>query len=287
MENLPDLWTTVAIVLAFVGFGAAVIAVPKAARIECWIARICFVVAYLILEVKLVNWATDDMGYMRLFFAAILGAVLSVALAYALHWVKVKEIILLKETNTAEVSAPKDVGVLEAKVVFSTSSPSQGNKLEIGNSGTILNYIGPNGKPLFNFFGTNIVVETINGQVLVSTELKDKNGHLTATLYRNEWKVAPPPKIWDRNYSKDALEVIGPDGKVVLQVRALTDRIQLQGEWWGDSINGLRLVKSDDPAQPGAMMILFGKNRLITALNNTEIVKRFVYPSDLHLGELR
>lgn len=191
------------------------------------------------------------------------------------------------KNETPKVATPKDVGALEAKVIFSTNSPSLGNKLEIGDSGTIFDYRGANGTPLFNFYGSNIVVETINGQVLVSTEIKDQKGLLTATLYRNEWKVAPPPKTWDRNYSKDSLEVIGPEGRVVLQVRALQDRIQLQGEWWGDSEHGIRLVKSNDPARSGAEIIIFGQNRLVTAPDNTEIIKRFVYPSELHLGEIR
>ncbi|MEJ0092842.1 MAG: hypothetical protein WDN46_05280 [Methylocella sp.] len=48
---------------------------------------------------------------------------------------------------------------------------------------------------------------------------------------RNEWRVTPPPGTLDRNYTDDALEIRGAGGKIVLQLRVLQDRIQLQGEW--------------------------------------------------------
>lgn len=31
----------------------------------------------------------------------------------------------------------------------------------------------------------------------------DREGHLIAELVRKEWKVAPPPRTWDRNYTDD------------------------------------------------------------------------------------
>jgi hypothetical protein len=41
--------------------------------------------------------------------------------------------------------------------------------------------------------------------------------------------VAAPPLRWDRNYSRDALEVRGPDGNVVLQVKLCRIRYKYRG----------------------------------------------------------
>jgi hypothetical protein len=96
--------------------------------------------------------------------------------------------------------------------------------------------------------------------------------------------VAPPPKTFDRNYTDDSLEVKNAKGKIVLQVKALVDRIQLQGEWWSDPVHGVRLIKSTDPKMPGAFMMIFGeKNRP----GPPDIEPIFLYPSDLHFGELK
>jgi hypothetical protein len=98
--------------------------------------------------------------------------------------------------------------------------------------------------------------------------------------------VAPPPKTWDRNYTDDALEVKNTGGRVVLQVRVLSDRIQLQGEWWSKDGFGVRFVKIPDPVT-GAMG--GGITKLSIAINPDEphIDPIFEYPSDSHFGQLR
>jgi hypothetical protein len=130
------------------------------------------------------------------------------------------------------------------------------------------------------------VVEVIKGMVKVSTQIKDQRGYLIAELVRNEWKAAPPPQTWDKNYSQDSLEVIDPRGNVVLQVTALEDRIRLQGEWWGTDGTGTRLVKSQDPSRPGGFIIMLGPKHKPGPLGDSQIVTMFKYPSELHLGEL-
>lgn len=121
----------------------------------------------------------------------------------------------------------------------------------------------------------------------MSTQIKDQKGSLIAELIKNEWKIAPPPQTWDRNYSKDALEVINPKGDVVLQVRALDDRVQIQGEWWADAVRGTRIVKSQDTKNPGGLMIFFGPKHPLGIPGDDQIVRMFRYPSELHFGELR
>jgi hypothetical protein len=61
-------------------------------------------------------------------------------------------------------------------------------------------------------------------------------------------------------------------------------QIQLQGEWWRDAINGVRLVKNDDPANPGVVILIFDPNH--RPAESPEIIPMFVYPSDRHLGEI-
>ena len=144
-------------------------------------------------------------------------------------------------------AVPQYSGVLVPKsveVLFEANAGILSRVLEIGDSGAEIIYGGPAGTPVFEFFKKNeLTLELVDGQLKVSTKIIDQSGKLVAELIRNEWKVAPPPQTWDRNYSDDALEVRDARGKIVLQVKAFADRIQIQGEWWGDEIHGIRLVK--------------------------------------------
>jgi hypothetical protein len=178
-----------------------------------------------------------------------------------------------------------NVGILHPKVetIFSAQTGPGYRKLQIGDTGPILEFTGPNGMPLFQLWDdVNLLLETIDGQLKVSTKFRDRKGNLTAELVRNEWKVAPPPRTWDRNYSKDALEVKDETGRIVLQMKLLLDRVQLQGEWWKDEINGFGLFKANNN---GGYITIFGPR--FKRENAPMIEPLFVYPSDTHLGELR
>lgn len=59
-------------------------------------------------------------------------------------------------------------------------------------------------------------VEIVEGQMTVSTQIRDRHGNLAAELVRNEWTVAPPPITYEKNYSANALEVRGAEGDVIL-----------------------------------------------------------------------
>lgn len=127
-------------------------------------------------------------------------------------------------------------------------------------------------------------VENIDGEAKVSAQMLDREGHLIAELARNEWKVAPPPSAWDRNYSDDALEVRDARGMVILQVKALKDRVQLQGLWWIDMgpPNGVRQLTVRENPDGGAQFIISPQDA-----TPPPIEPMFEYPSDRHLGELR
>jgi hypothetical protein len=103
-----------------------------------------------------------------------------------------------------------------------------------------------------------------------------------ASLVRNKWKSFSPHAL-DRNYNNNSLEVEDSTGRVVLQVTLLPDRVQLQGEWWEDSVHGFALLDGN-ASYMGGQMVLFGPNKKRDDVSS--IKPMFKYPSDLHLGEL-
>jgi len=150
--------------------------------------------------------------------------------------------------------------------------------LEIGDSGAIFIWAGKSGEPIFNFFNDNpLTVEKIFEKLKVSTTIRDKSGAVVAEIIRNQWRVSPP-HTFDRNYTDDALEVRGADGNVVLQVRMLPDRVQLQGEWRAADGWGVRLVKG-----PGGGLMVTRPGEF--ERDDHKIKPIFKYPSDSHFGE--
>jgi hypothetical protein len=119
----------------------------------------------------------------------------------------------------------------------------------------------------------------IAGKINVSTEILDKSGMRVAKLDHNEWQIAVPPAIWDRNFTETALEVMDAGGRVVLQIRILADRIQILGEWWDRDGRGIRIAGNGNEV---AVAILSRENDS----PNLKIEPMFRYPSDKHLGEL-
>jgi hypothetical protein len=231
--------------------------------------------------------STDEPLLVKATIGVITGIVSLGALPLGLNWIN--DIEYNNNSIAKAAVVPKNVGKLEAeaKILFSTKNRENAiTIIEIGDSGTKFFWGGKEGSPMFNFYGSDIIVEAIGNSTKITTQIKDDNGDLVAEIIRNEWKVAPPPKTWDRNYSNDVLEVINPKGKVVLQVRVLPDRIQLQGEWRGDANHGIRLVKSDDIRQAGGVFVVFGPMLPNGPPNSPEIKRIFAYPSEFHFGEL-
>ena len=152
-------------------------------------------------------------------------------------------------------------------------------QLEFGDSGAVFRYGGPNGSPLFKFGeDSNLTVTSKDGQIMVSVAIRDKNGALIAEVIENDWKINPN-NSWDRNFSPDALEVRDPSGDIVLQVRALPDRIQLQAKLYDSNGRGIALGK----ATGGGAIELTGPNHPNLEL---KIEPLFRYPSSTHIGEL-
>jgi hypothetical protein len=115
---------------------------------------------------------------------------------------------------------------------------------------------------------------------VVSTTVRDSGGHIVATLNKNHWRVYPP-FCQEKNYTEDALEILDSSLHVVLQVKLLLDRVQVQGEWWDNQGHGQRISKSPDPKR-GQVAPLGPQIKRNEAL----IQPMFKYPSKHHWQEL-
>jgi len=114
---------------------------------------------------------------------------------------------------------------------------------------------------------------------VVSTTVRDRHGHIVATINKNHWRVYPP-FCQEKNYTEDALEVLDNSLHVVLQVKLLLDRVQVQGEWWDNQGHGLRISKSPDSKRGQVAHLgplIKGKEALIQPM--------FQYPSKHHWQE--
>jgi hypothetical protein len=185
-------------------------------------------------------------------------------------------------------AVPTHTGTLtpQSTLLFSPDGGGTIPKIQIGQSGVfIVGEANPYGSQLFPALRhSQFRIELIDGKMKVSTQVKDSDGNLIAEIIRNEWKTSPIG-TWDRNYSDDALEVKDAKGNIILQVRTLLDRIQVQGAWWIDMgpPNGVRrLIARESPEGVGAEFVIAPKDA-----DQPAIVPMFEYPGDQHLGELR
>jgi hypothetical protein len=109
---------------------------------------------------------------------------------------------------------------------------------------------------------------------------------LVAKLENNHWSVSPDHSIcWDKNYTRNSLEVKDSADHVVFQIRILPHRVQLQGEWRDDFGHGIRIAKCPPEAPgPGGCIAIWNNPE---AEHNVEqlIEPMFQYPSREHWGE--
>lgn len=147
--------------------------------------------------------------------------------------------------------------------------------IRIGDSGTTIHYVGPISGEAFTSpsgvtYHQGISLERVEGKLLVSATILDRDNNIIATIDKNHWRVAKGPSIWDKNYSDDTLEIQDSRGRVIFQIRLKPAEIELQWEWANDSATGVT----------GGMSVVgkYSKEKGITP--------RFLYPSDEHWSEL-
>jgi len=173
-------------------------------------------------------------------------------------------------------------GLLKSKVLFSEKTETY-PKMEFGDSGAVLLFAGTPGTPLLTFAKDNaLTIEVENDQIKVSILIRDKSGTVVAELIKNEWKVNRNHS-WDRNYSKNELEVKDDTGDIVLQIRLVGDKVQLQAKVYDSTGRGVGIGKVLGPDGWGGGIELTGPNHPELLLTIDPIFK---YPSDSHLGEL-
>jgi hypothetical protein len=266
---------------------------------EFWFVRGCFIVAALLTLASLA-WLTYEhpLGPGKISVAAVVGAIVAVGLVVALEWVSNKERAALptdhegtSEPKGANANPPKYSGEIAPveKVIFAIDRPFP--RIQIGTSDVF--FVGSVGQ--FEVYLSPVLrrdqfkIETIDGQIKVSTRVADAAGNLTAEIIRNEWKVLPPPGTWDRNYNVNSLEVKDPKGRIVLQVKIVPDAVQIQGAWslgpeWKPAGAEYVVVRTD-PVGKGAQFVLYPYNPKPGVIW-PEIKAIFEYPSERHLGEL-
>jgi hypothetical protein len=100
------------------------------------------------------------------------------------------------------------------------------------NGGTVFRWGGGPNKSMMGIASDKIFIKKVNGAVMLTTTVKDHNGNLIVDIKDNHWEVSSnKADCWDKNYTSNILEVKNGRGRVVLQVKVLTDEIQIQGEW--------------------------------------------------------
>jgi len=184
----------------------------------------------------------------------------------------------IARTERRTRAASAQTGVLKGQRTLLGPNQASTPQLEIGDSGAIFAFTGPQGEPLFKIFDdSHLTVELEDGQLKVSTVIRDAAGKVVAELLKNEWKVSSAT-TYDRNYSKDAIEVRDSSGEVVLQVRLVGDRVQFQGRFHDKDGRTIAIGKSIGPDGKAGGAIDFSGRLRISPI--------FRYPSDRHLGEL-
>jgi hypothetical protein len=120
------------------------------------------------------------------------------------------------------------------------------------------------------------------GQLLFSTIIRDRNGNRIVEVDKNIWRISKQDsQSWDKNYSRNELEVLDGRGIVVLHVKLFKNGIQLQGLWHDDKGNGLALIQIG-PKGPASLAQWFSPDR---ENEIPEITKTFKYPSKEHWSE--
>lgn len=159
--------------------------------------------------------------------------------------------------------------------------------IELGNSDAVINHVLVGEGDTFNIFGGikgldwfPIWFRIEKDRVYVSADIRDQTGRIVAIIKDNEWQVNQN-NIFDRNYTRNSLEVIDQKGRVVLQVVLVNDTIQVQARFY-DAKGRVYTIIGDPQMRGGA--ISFGPPGSVYAA--IHIQPMFRYPSEEHFGEI-
>jgi hypothetical protein len=175
---------------------------------------------------------------------------------------------------------------LEGDLSAGTEQSDRRPFLEIGNTGTGFGFIGPDQERLKIAYDAGLRIKQGKHGLEISTPIRDKGRHLIAKVENNHWSVSPDPSIcFDKNYTENSLEVKDGADHVVFQIRILSDRIQLQGEWRDEFGHGIRIAKCPPEAPKPGGCITFWNNAEAERAQEYLIEPIFQYPSRKHWRE--
>jgi hypothetical protein len=179
--------------------------------------------------------------------------------------------------------AALNIGTLRPTTKGNATSPV----LELGDSGVTVPFNMQPGGEWEILQSQHIKVEVIHGVPTFSTIIRDRSGIVIVKIDRNHWETSSDKAVvWDKNYTSDTLEVEDGREKVVLKVRILSDKVQLEGEWHDESGKGVRIADTHAPLVEGGAQIinLQGFDDDPAAFT---IMPIFKYPSSENWGDFR
>jgi len=139
--------------------------------------------------------------------------------------------------------------------------------------------IGPNGEVnllkliyLGSIFDPMLRLKMEDGYLKVSATVRDDDGRYLAGIVDNSWDTAVQPLILDKNFDKNAFEVVDSYKKVVLQVSLAGECANVSGVFYGP--DGWATIITNDRI-----------TRTIPDKIYNMIEPNFIYPSEKHLGE--
>jgi hypothetical protein len=117
--------------------------------------------------------------------------------------------------------------------------------------------------------------------VLLTTSIKDREGHLVVAVKDNHWTVYPP-YCSDKNYTRNSLEVKDSSGEVVLQAVLIGSTVRLQGIWRDQFGGGVELLTDENGK---TFSVIQWSNAAEERQKEEQISPIFLYPSSQYWGQ--
>lgn len=157
--------------------------------------------------------------------------------------------------------------------------PAQKNVIpHIVMGGEKFSFEGPMGRILKKM---NMEARIDNGHLKFSTTIYGKDRDIVAEISDNEWKINRD-SVFDRNYSRSALEVRNTRGDIVLQVHLEGNRLYFQGVlYFAERDLSILIARGEKDGVPCCLIEVQKPGEQF----EHSVKPLFRYPSGLYLGE--
>lgn len=205
---------------------------------------------------------------------AIFGVLAILSSFGAWHFSKrVEEEKTLMAANEGKLVPSAEHGLFK---VFLQDGRGYGVPIRTSKNGRgVLTITNPEGR-IFDLFNENMLTIKRDNTIKVSAKFRNREGEIVAEMINNEWELNTN-NFYKRNYSKNALEVIDNEGRVVFNVIIEENEVILQGIFYGK--DGSHLTFADSL---GSIVMTYntdGKGP------DVRIAPIFRYPSNRYFGE--